>query len=623
MDWGGGGDAWGGGMGGQGMGGGYGVDSWSGDAWGAAAAGDPASKRLKLEVPRVDASGAPGWGSSSPSKPAAATNGSSGGSGVIAHLGGDKGVVKLQLTGVAARAHKAPNELTFGFVSKVYPSKGYSFVSIDPADETATVFVHGSVCDPKNLRLGQPVGFKLHVSKDGKWQASHPLWSLQGDLKGDEEMHWGAYEGTITDISEAGTCVVTCPELKKEGGQDGWINDRIVDNCDLWVGDMIRFDVMGKAPNGQPNVVAPLWRAKPRQQENEFFTPEMMNYMMMMKGKGKGDAMAMMGMDAWMMGKGGDDGKGKAWMMMMMKGKGKGMDKGKPPADKGAGKGSGMEDLSHGTVNSVDRWGGSFKIRTEDDLDIFADHTACDPQEVKVGDYVACGVDASSGTAVATAGVWKLYGVREPVPDLKFAENHGRIKRIQPAGSAFVECGNVQARYGRECYIHSTLITEAGLKEGDAVAFKVHVSPAGLPQLSAPFWRKMLPTKDGASGAASTGQAAAAATGGCGGGGGNAADGWGNGGAAASDDWSGGSDAWTGKAAGTATDAWNGAAGAAGADAWTGQGADAWSGADAAGADAWAAGAGGCWGGDGGAGADAWQSQQGQDGGAAQWGAGW
>merc|ERR1719446_544427 len=93
---------------------------------------------------------------------------------------------------------------------------------------------------------------------------------------------------------------------------------------------------------------------------------------------------------------------------MMADGKGK-------PVNKGDGKGSGMEDLAHGTVSGLDRWSGQFLILQDENGSspgIQCDPTVCDTEDLKNGDYVAVPVVTTSGHVVAKPPLWKLYGVR-------------------------------------------------------------------------------------------------------------------------------------------------------------------------------------------------------------------
>merc|ERR1712151_430028 len=68
-------------------------------------------------------------------------------------------------------------------------------------------------------------------------------------------------------------------------------------------------------------------------------------------------------------------------------------------------------------------------------------------------------------------------------------EHIGKINRIVKDGSAFLENQYLATEYGTEAYAHSTVVQQCGLSVGDVIAFSIHVSKSGQPQVSAPCWR--------------------------------------------------------------------------------------------------------------------------------------
>merc|ERR1711920_296836 len=55
-------------------------------------------------------------------------------------------------------------------------------------------------------------------------------------------------------------------------------------------------------------------------------------------------------------------------------------------------------------------------------------------------------------------------------------------------GCGFVDCPDVESQHGKQAYIHSSVMGQCQLCEGNLICFKVHVSSSGNPQVSAPCW---------------------------------------------------------------------------------------------------------------------------------------
>lgn len=85
---------------------------------------------------------------------------------------------------------------------------------------------------------------------------------------------------------------------------------------------------------------------------------------------------------------------------------------------------------------------------------------------------------------------WELVGYASQGKEVEFGAHMGKISRILSNGCAFVECAEVNEAYGQDAYIHSSVVQQCGLEAGDEIAFNVHVSSRGLPQVSAPVWKK-------------------------------------------------------------------------------------------------------------------------------------
>ena len=58
-------------------------------------------------------------------------------------------------------------------------------------------------------------------------------------------------------------------------------------------------------------------------------------------------------------------------------------------------------------------------------------------------------------------------------------------------GNCFVDAPGAKETYGRDIHCHGKVLSDSGgeLEGGDLIAFNVHVSAQGHPQVSLPVWK--------------------------------------------------------------------------------------------------------------------------------------
>lgn len=150
------------------------------------------------------------------------------------------------------------------------------------------------------------------------------------------------------------------------------------------------------------------------------------------------------------------------------------------------------EDLRLGFVKVADQVKGfSFLVWPESGFtqDVFVHRSIADPALFAQGDAVVFKLHISpQGKPQAAAPVWKATGW-EDGNDLKFAEHVGYVKKVNEWGNAFVDCPEIKASHQRDAFAHSSVVSACSLEVGETIAFNVHISAAGHPQVSIPCWK--------------------------------------------------------------------------------------------------------------------------------------
>merc|ERR1712070_755623 len=106
-----------------------------------------------------------------------------------------------------------------------------------------------------------------------------------------------------------------------------------------------------------------------------------------------------------------------------------------------------------------------------------------------IGTSIAFVLKFNEGEPEVSTPVYQLIGTPEHMKTFPAGEFEGTLCRIDETGSGFVACTEVQAKHGADAYLHSTIIRNNGLEDGDRIAFDVHLNSYKQPQVSDPMWR--------------------------------------------------------------------------------------------------------------------------------------
>mmetsp|Transcript_39013 Transcript_39013/g.107432 ORF Transcript_39013/g.107432 Transcript_39013/m.107432 type:complete len:558 (-) Transcript_39013:103-1776(-) len=151
-------------------------------------------------------------------------------------------------------------ELTFGYVHKSFPDRGYSLVLTDPSNENNTIYVPHTVASPNILSEGQPVAFKVHMNQTGS-QAASPMWRLVGEVEEGSAVNWGEFHGQVRGprLLPNGSGFMQCQQVRDKYGLDAFISSDIASQCGLQPMDVVQFS-LAINERGEPQVLAPMWK---------------------------------------------------------------------------------------------------------------------------------------------------------------------------------------------------------------------------------------------------------------------------------------------------------------------------------------------------------------------------
>eukprot|EP00928_Gymnodinium_smaydae_P075883 TRINITY_DN588_c1_g1_i1.p1 TRINITY_DN588_c1_g1~~TRINITY_DN588_c1_g1_i1.p1 ORF type:complete len:475 (+),score=36.48 TRINITY_DN588_c1_g1_i1:99-1523(+) len=153
---------------------------------------------------------------------------------------------------------KSARQYFVGTAKIVDNFKGYSLIECPEAGYRHDIYCPKYTVEPSFLEKGDQILFPIFTNKDGKPQASVPVWKLVGKFEGQTA---GAlrYEGTLRRIHN-GNGFVECREIAEQfGGCDAFMHSRVIEACGVDIGDKIRFD-LHISQSGQPQVSAPCWK---------------------------------------------------------------------------------------------------------------------------------------------------------------------------------------------------------------------------------------------------------------------------------------------------------------------------------------------------------------------------
>lgn len=120
---------------------------------------------------------------------------------------------------------------------------------------------------------------------------------------------------------------------------------------------------------------------------------------------------------------------------------------------------------------------------------VYVHGSVAEPTALEVNDLVCFQIHHNKkGQPQASAPFWKQVGRKSAGAQVDFGEHQGMVINQKDSGCAFVDNEELENAHGKKAYIHSSVMQQCGLFEGNLIAFKVHVSGSGNPQVSAPCW---------------------------------------------------------------------------------------------------------------------------------------
>lgn len=366
------------------------------------------------------------------------------------------------MAGAEVKAPGRSGDYFLGTVTSSDISGGAVLQCTDPSLNGEDVNVVPGTVENGMLSPGDTVCFRCTLGEDGRPQAVPPLWQLAGLSSGEPTL--GEYVGKITRIIREGSGFVECAELSKVHGRDVFLHQTVVEQCGLAMGDTISFSVH-ISNIGNPQVSAPCWKCCDPGSSGQVATPRAA----VPAGGGKGVKGAA--------GKGG----GKSTVSL---------------AELDAPGRSG--DYFLGTVTSSDHSGAVAQC-TDPSLngeDVNIVPGSVENGMLSPGDTVCfrCTL-GDDGRPQAVPPVWQLVGLSSGEPNL--GDYVGRVARIIPNGSGFVECPELQKVHTKDVFLHQTVVEQCGLAQGDVLSFTIHTSSNGDPQVSAPCWKCCTPGASG------------------------------------------------------------------------------------------------------------------------------
>jgi len=114
-----------------------------------------------------------------------------------------------------------------------------------------------------------------------------------------------------------------------------------------------------------------------------------------------------------------------------------------------------------------------------------------EPSKLVMNEAVAVRVQLNpEGQLFAVAPLYRIKGEVKAGMPIQFGDYHGLVKHPQKNGDCFVDCEEVKAKHqGRDAYIHSSVVQQCELNQGDGICFTLHMNKAGMPQVPMPVWR--------------------------------------------------------------------------------------------------------------------------------------
>jgi len=363
------------------------------------------------------------------------------------------------------------------------------------------------------------------VERKGRLTMREEEWQMVGWSPKGKAPDFGEFFGKVGKTLPNGCGFMECQEVKDQHEQDAYIHSSVMEQCSLRSGDEIWFNVHVNS-SGRPQVSAPCWKRRARAAPRSFTQRAYPQEDWRNSGKGEKDgwerdsswSQSSAGYDSkapsWGKGSkggGGSKGSGDSWKGDGGWGGDRGGDRGKgkgkswsaassskgyePPRDeypsfqKGGGSPAGEGEVFIGHIKMADAAKGFSLIAcpaTGFDADTYIHHMTAPPQAFAVDDVVAFKLHVSGKGRPQADSVYKMVGFTRKEPS--FGKYFGILRQLLNTGNGFIECLEIKEEFGKDAFIHQTVVEQCGLTSGDNIAFDVHISSSGSPQVSAPCW---------------------------------------------------------------------------------------------------------------------------------------
>lgn len=311
-----------------------------------------------------------------------------------------------------------------------------------------------------------------------------PNWVMVGFCPKNKDPGFGEFQGQVHKILPNGCAFITCQEVKDLYDQDAYVHSTVVEQCSLQVGEEICFNVH-VSDAGRPQVSAPCWKRRQGLKRPRVWQAGAYGHQ---AGANGGKSIAKGQSGSW------QRPMGEVWKAQRVDGW------------NGKGKGGQLEQLEQlpedlgpasafyiGTIKIADHAKNFSMIQCPEtglSQDVYVHCSIASPQAFALGDFVAFTFNMGAKGPQAE-NIFKLVGFLPPGKPPHFPENRGSISRILPNGNGFIQCPEISTAYGRDAYIHGTVVQQCGLNVGDVIAFEIHVNKDGNPQASAPCWQQV------------------------------------------------------------------------------------------------------------------------------------
>jgi hypothetical protein len=125
--------------------------------------------------------------------------------------------------------------------------------------------------------------------------------------------------------------------------------------------------------------------------------------------------------------------------------------------------------------------------------DVYAHQKTVDPQILTLGDVVFFQIHLNSrNMPQAAAPLWKIMGSVPDEFDVALVGTYkGKLEgNTQENGSVFVECAEVEEKFGSKAIIEADVLDDAKIHPGEIIFFDISgTAEDGTPQISTPLWK--------------------------------------------------------------------------------------------------------------------------------------